>query len=269
MRLKDKVVIITGGTSGIGKACALTFGRAGAIVVVSGRDRHRLAETALELKQAGIRHLALQADVSLEADVAGMVENTVATFGRIDILINNAGISMRAMFEDLKLDVIRQVMDTNFYGTVYATKYALPHLLQTKGSVVGVSSVAGYRGLPGRTGYTASKAAMQGFLEALRTEMMPHGVHVMVACPGYTRSNIRNAALVADGRQQGETPLEEGKLMSSEEVAEKMLHATLRRKRDLILTTQGKLTVFLNKWIPGIMDKVVLRYIQREGEIRS
>jgi NAD(P)-dependent dehydrogenase (short-subunit alcohol dehydrogenase family) len=269
MKLKDKVVVVTGGTSGIGQACALAFGSAGATVVVSGRDRVKLAETSRELDGAGIRHLALQADVSVEEDVARMVEETVSSYGRIDILLNNAGISMRALFEDLKLDVIRQVMDINFYGTVYATKYALPYLIQTKGSVVGVSSIAGYRGLPGRTGYTASKAAMQGFLEALRTEMIPHGVHVLVACPGYTTSNIRKTSLVADGRQQGETPLEEGKLMSSEEVAEKILQATLHRKRDLIMTTQGKLTVFLNKWIPGVMDKVVIRYIQREGQIKS
>jgi dehydrogenase/reductase SDR family member 7B len=268
MDLKDKVVIVTGGTSGIGKACALAFGRAGAWVVVTGRGADKLTETARELEQAGIRYLTLQGDVSVEEEVARMVEQTVAAFGRIDILINNAGISMRALFKEVKLDVIRQVMNINFYGTVYATKHALPYIIQTKGSVVGVSSVAGYRGLPGRTGYTASKAAMQGFLEALRTEMIPEGVHVMVACPGYTSSNIRNTALVADGRQQGETPLDEGKLMSSEEVAEKILRATLRRKRDLIMTTQGKLTVFLNKWIPGVMDKVVLRYIQREGEIK-
>jgi dehydrogenase/reductase SDR family protein 7B len=269
MKLQNKVVLITGGTSGIGKACALAFGRAGASVVVSGRDQVRLTETSRELEQAGIRHLALQGDVSVEAEVARVVEQTLTAFGRIDILLNNAGISMRAFFNDLHLDVIRKVMDINFYGTVYATKYALPHIVKTKGSVVGVSSVAGYRGLPGRTGYTASKAAMQGFLEALRTEMIPHGVHVMVACPGYTSSNIRNTALVADGRQQGETPLDEGKMMTSEEVADKIMQATLQRKREIIMTTQGKLTVFLNKWIPGVMDKVVLRYIQREGEIRS
>lgn len=269
MKLHNKVVLITGGTSGIGKACALTYGRAGASVVVSGRDQRRLTETARDLEQAGIPQLVVQVDVSVEAEVAEMVKKTVQTFGQLDILINNAGISMRALFQDLQLDVIRQVMDINFYGTVYTTKYALPHLIQSKGSVVGVSSVAGYRGLPGRTGYTASKAAMQGFLEALRTEMIPHGVHVLVACPGYTRSNIRNSALVADGSEQGETPLDEGKLMSSEEVAEKMLQATLQRKRDLILTTHGKLTVFLNKWIPGVMDKVVLRYMEREGKIHS
>lgn len=261
--------MITGGTSGIGRACALAFGKAGASVVVSGRDQVKLAETSRELDGASIRHLALQADVSVEEDVARMMERTVTAFGRIDILLNNAGISMRALFADLTLDVIRQVMDINFYGTVYATKYALPHILKMKGSVVGISSIAGYRGLPGRTGYTASKAAMQGFLEALRTEMIPHGVHVLVACPGYTTSNIRNTALVADGRQQGETPLEEGKLMSSEAVAEKILQATLGRRRDIIMTTQGKMTVFLNKWIPGVMDKVVLRYIQREGGIKS
>lgn len=261
------MVLITGGSSGIGRACAMVFGQTGARVVLSGRDPARLAETSKELGQASIRHLALQADVSVEAEVAEMVEQAVAHFGRIDVVVNNAGISMRAMFENLELDVIRRVMDVNFYGTVYTTKYTLPYIIASKGSVIGVSSVAGYRGLPGRTGYSASKAAMQGFLEALRTEMIPHGVHVLVACPGYTNSNIRNTALVADGRQQGESPLKEEKLMSSEEVAERILRATLRRQREIIMTAQGKLTVFLNKWIPGTMDKIVLRYIQREGDM--
>ncbi|MDQ4139527.1 MAG: SDR family oxidoreductase, partial [Bacteroidota bacterium] len=197
--MKDKVVIITGGTSGIGKACALAFGEAGAKVVISGRDTAKLKTTAYELEQKNIICRAVQSDVSLEADAQKLVSETIREFGRLDILINNAGISMRALFQDLDLAVIKQVMDINFYGTVYVTKYALPYILKSKGSIIGVSSVAGYRGLPGRTGYSASKFAMQGFLEALRTEVMHQGVHVMVACPGFTASNIRNTALNAQG----------------------------------------------------------------------
>jgi NAD(P)-dependent dehydrogenase (short-subunit alcohol dehydrogenase family) len=135
-----------------------------------------------------------------------MVEETLRAFGRIDILINNAGISMRALFEDVDLDVIRKVMDINFYGTLYATKYCLPYIIKTQGSVVGISSIAGFRGLPARTGYSASKFAMQGFLETLRTEMLRKDVHVLIACPGFTASNIRNAALSKDGTAQGESP---------------------------------------------------------------
>jgi len=264
--MKDKVVLITGSTSGIGKALAKTFGRAGASIVITGRNLANLEVTAQELNQLHIQNLAIQADVSKEADCARMVAETVAAFGKLDILINNAGISMRALFQDLDLAVIRKVMDINFYGTVYATKFALPHILKAKGSVIGISSIAGYRGLPGRTGYSASKFAMHGFLETLRTEVLNQGVHVMVACPGFTASNIRNTALTATGQVQGESPLDEGKIMSAEEVAERILKATKQRKRDLVMTTQGKLTVFLNKWLPGLTDKLVLSHFKKEKD---
>ncbi|MGV3587944.1 MAG: SDR family oxidoreductase [Adhaeribacter sp.] len=264
--MKNKVVLITGATSGIGKALALAFGNAGAAVVITGRNELNLKQTAQELSQQGIQHLALQADVSLEQDCERMVTETIAKFGKLDILINNAGISMRAMFEQLDLDVIRKVMDINFYGTVYATKYALPHILKAKGSIIGISSIAGYRGLPGRTGYSASKFAMHGFLETLRTELLDRGIHVMIACPGFTASNIRNAALAANGQAQGESPREEAKMMSAEEVAARILKATYQRKRDLVMTSQGKLTVFLNKWLPSLTDRLVLNHFKKEKD---
>ncbi|MDB5261538.1 MAG: short chain dehydrogenase [Adhaeribacter sp.] len=264
--MKDKVVLITGATSGIGKALALAFGRAGAKIIITGRNEQNLAQTARELSAQNITHLALRADVSQETDCARMVSETITQFGQLDILINNAGISMRAMFEELDLAVIRQVMDINFYGTVYATKYALPHILKTKGSVIGISSIAGYRGLPGRTGYSASKFAMHGFLETLRTELLDRGVHVMIACPGFTASNIRNSALAANGQAQGESPRDEAEMMSAEEVANRILKATRQRQRDLVMTTQGKLTVFLNKWLPGLTDRLVLNHFKKEKD---
>ena len=264
--MKNKVVIITGATSGIGKACAIAFGQAGCKVVIVGRNPERLAATSAELAQLNIEHLLVEADVSKETDAARIAEATIKRFGRIDILINNAGISMRALFEDAELDVIRRVMDVNFYGTVYATKFALPYIIAAKGSVIGVSSVAGYRGLPGRTGYSASKFAMQGFLEALRTELLPKQVHVLVACPGFTASNIRNTALAANGQAQGESPRDEDKMMTAEEVAGQILKATIYRKRDLIITVQGKFTVLMNKFFPAIMDKLVFNHMKKEKD---
>jgi short-subunit dehydrogenase len=264
--MKDKVVIITGASSGIGKACAEEFGKKGAKVVITGRNAENLNQTAEGLRAAGIENMFIVADASREEDNRRMVEETLKRYGKIDILINNAGISMRALFADLELEVFKKVMDINFYGTVYATKYCLPHILATKGSIIGVSSINGYRGTPARTAYTASKYAMQGFLESLRTEVMKKGVHVLVACPGFTASNIRNAALLANGQPQGESPREEAKLMSSEEVARHILKATLQRKRDLILTRQGKMAVFLTKWIPGIMDTVVYNVMAKEKD---
>ena len=257
-------VLITGGTSGIGRACALAFGRAGYQVAFTGRDEARLADTAQALAAAGIAHLAVRADVGDEAAAERAVQETVARFGGLDVLLNNAGISMRARFQDADLDVIKRLMQTNFFGTVFTTKFALPHLLKSKGTIVGISSIAGFRGLPGRTGYSASKFAMNGFLEALRTELLDQGVHVLTAAPGFTASNIRQAALAADGSSQGESPRDESTMMTSETVADELLKAVQQRKRTLVLTGQGKFVVFMNKWLPGLMDKLVLRNFQKE-----
>jgi dehydrogenase/reductase SDR family protein 7B len=262
--MKNSVVLITGGTSGIGRACALEFGRAGARVVITGRDATKLAAAAAELAAAGIAHRTVQGDVGIIADANRAVADTVAAFGRLDVLINNAGLSMRARFADVDVKVIEQLMQTNFFGTVYTTKAALPHLLASKGTVVGISSIAGFRGLPGRTGYSASKFAMNGFLEALRTELLPQGVNVLTAAPGFTASNIRHSALLANGQTQNDTPRNEGNMMTSEEVAQHLRRAVEQRKRSLVLTAQGKLTVFLNKWLPGLTDKLVLANFRKE-----
>lgn len=264
--MENKVIVITGASSGIGKALAFEFGRQGAKVVITGRNSQNLLEVSEELASKKIDNLSVVADVALEQDCQRVIAETITKYGKIDILINNAGISMRALFADLDVEVIKQVMDINFYGTVYMTKFALPYLIHTKGSIVGVSSIAGYRGLPGRTGYSASKFAMQGFLEALRTELLPQKVHVLVACPGFTKSNIRKVALNKEGNIQGESPRDEDKMMSSEKVASYIYKAVKNRKRDLVLTSQGKLTVFLNKWLPKFMDKMVFKTMAREHD---
>ncbi len=259
---QGKTVIITGATSGIGKALAAAFLNAGANVAVCGRRQAALEELQGELNND--RLLTVQADVSREPDCKGLIDATLEKFGKIDILINNAGISMRALFRDVNLDVLRTLMDINFWGTVYCSKYALPSILANKGTIVGVSSIAGYRGLPGRTGYSASKFAMQGFLETLRTENLHTGVNVMWICPGFTASNIRNTALDKTGHSQKETPLNEDQLMSAETVALHTLKAIAKRKRTLVLTSQGKLTVLLSKLFPGLTDKLVFNHFKKE-----
>lgn len=265
MDFKNKVVVITGASSGIGKACAEAFARRGANLVLAARQYVTLCEITAELERRfGVKAVAVQADVSREADCVLIVKQAVDTFGRIDVLINNAGLSMRALFNDLDLSVLRNLMDVNFWGTVYCTKYALPEILKSKGSIVGVSSIAGYRGLPGRTGYSASKFAMNGFMESLRTELLKTGVHVMVACPGFTASNIRVAALAQDGAAHGETSMEEGKMMTAEEVAGQITAGVLKRKRTLVMTGQGKLTVWLNKLFPALADKLVFDHFTKE-----
>jgi short-subunit dehydrogenase len=264
--MKDKVIIITGATSGIGKALAYECAARGAKLVISGRNKERLLEISEDLLRTGIEVLPVTADVSKEEDCRNLVWKTMEKFGTIDVLINNAGISMRALFTDVELEVLRKLMDTNFWGTVYCTKYALPYLLNSGGSLVGISSIAGYKGLPGRTGYSSSKFAMQGMLEVIRIENRKKGLHVLIAAPGFTASNIRNVALAKDGRQQGETPLDESKLMPAETVAIKIADAIEKRKRTIILTTQGKMTVLLNKFFPSFMDKMVYNHMAKEPD---
>jgi dehydrogenase/reductase SDR family protein 7B len=263
--MKNKVVIITGGSSGIGKAMAEKFGREGSKILITGRNKEELAKATEELRQNGITVQSFQADVSVEEDNRKMAEEAIKHYGTIDVLINNAGISMRALFSEVDIAVVKKVMDINFYGVLYATKYCLPEITKNNGSIVGISSIAGFRGLPGRTGYSASKFALNGFLEVLRTELLKTGVHVLTACPGFTASNIRKRSLTKDGSQQGESPRQEEKMMTAEECAEHIYNATIKRKRTLVLTTQGKLAVFLNKWLPGLADKMVYNVMAKEA----
>ena len=260
-----KTIIITGATSGIGLACARNFASKGARLVLAARDQGKLEAVEKELS-ASAEVLAVRADVSCEDDCRNLVEKAVEHFGGVDILVNNAGISMRALFRDLDLKVIRSLMDTNFWGTVYCTKYALPYLLKAKGSVVGVISTAGFVGLPGRTGYSSSKFAVRGFLNTLRIEHIKDGLHVMVFAPGFTSSNIRNTALTADGSQQGKTPRDEGKMMSAEQVALKMERGIRRRKAQMVLTPVGKLTYWLGNRFPRLTDRLEYIYMAKEPD---
>lgn len=264
--MKGKVVVITGASGGIGLALAYRFGEAGATVCICGRNIQALEEAASGLREKGIRVIAHPADVAVKEDCRTFIEKCQQEAGGIDVLINNAGISMRALFREMDVDVMEKIMQINFMGTVYCTRYALDALLKTGGTVVGISSIAGYRGLPARTGYSASKFAMNGFLEALRTELLHEGVNVLTASPGFTASDIRNKALSADGTPQGESPLDEAKIMSAEEVADFIFQAVVNRKRTLVLTRQGKLTVLLNKWFPGMMDKIVFNHFAAEPD---
>ncbi|MBO8445556.1 MAG: SDR family oxidoreductase [Bacteroidetes bacterium] len=262
---KDKVIIITGASSGIGLASAKLFASLGARLSLAARSIDRLESLAREISpDPESMVLCVKTDVSVEEDCRNLIEKTVAKFGGIDILVNNAGISMRALFRDLDLSVIRSLMDVNFWGTVYCTKYALPYLLYSKGSVVGVISIAGYAGLPGRTGYSSSKYAIRGFLDTLRIEHLYDGLHVMVFAPGFTASNVRNAALTADGSRQGETPRDEGKMMTAERCAEYLAKGLRKRKSEMILTPVGKATVLLHNIFPRLTDRLEFSYMAKE-----
>lgn len=258
--LSGKVIVVTGASSGIGQALAAECVKRGAHVAACARNAQKLEEAL------GKEVLKVVADVTKEADCRKFIDAAVAKWGRVDVLINNAGMSMRALFEETELSVLRELMEVNFWGAVNCTKAALPHIRKTQGVVVGISSIAGYRGLPGRTGYSASKWAMQGFLEALRTELLHTGASAMWVSPGFTASNIRNVALNASGTAQGETPLNEGSLMSAEECARRICTAIEGRRRTLVMTGQGRLTVWLNKLFPGLADKLVYNHFLKEPD---
>ena len=265
MHFKDKVAVVTGGSDGIGKALVQLLLTQGAKVATCGRNHDKLYQ--LKASHPNDDLFIQTADVSKEQDCNQFIDAVIKAYGKIDILINNAGISMRAEFAETDIETIKRVMDINFWGTVYCSKRALPHILATKGTIVGISSVAGFRGLPGRTGYSASKAAVNSFLEVLRTELLETGTNVMWVCPGFTTSNIRNVALNKDAKPQGETPMDEGSMMSAEECSQHILNAIEKRKRTLVLTFTGKRAIFMNRFFPSLADKLVRKFFYQNGKL--
>lgn len=255
---KNKVVIVTGASSGIGEAMAREFAAQGARVVLGARSVQKLQLIAGDIRSRGGQAAYCGVDVTDVGECRELIDTAVREFGGIDVLVCNAGLSMRAIFDDVDLEVLHRLMDVNFWGTVNCCKFALPYLQQSHGSIVGISSVAGLHGLPGRTGYSASKYAMTGFLETLRIENLKKGLHVMIACPGFTASNVRFSALTADGTQQGATPRDEAKMMTPEEVARIVARGIQKRKRLCLMENEGRATHFVKKFAPRLPRPHVL-----------
>ena len=263
--MQRKVVVITGASSGIGKALAEKYAAEGFNLVLAARRIERLDE--LKQKLSNVEVLPVKTDVTSEEDCKNLIDKAIEKFGTIHILINNAGISMRAAFEDVELSVLKKLMDVKYWGTVYCTKYALPYILKEKGSIVGVISTGGYIGLPGRTGYSASKFAVRGFLDTVRIEYLRAGLHVLVAAPGFTASEIRKTALTKNGRQQGETPRNESKMMSAERCASIMFRAIKNRRRKMIISFwDGKFVVLIHKLWAWLIDQVIYQFFKNEPD---
>lgn len=259
----NKIVAITGGSDGIGRALIDVLIPLGARIVTCGRNQDKLYNLQVQYSNKPLHTVVC--DVSSYNDCQKFIHTAIKIYGGIDILINNAGISMRSLLNDADVEVIRKVMEINFFGTVYCTKLALPSIIERKGTIVGVSSIAGYRGLPGRSGYSASKFAINGWLESIRTELMDRDVNVMWVCPGFTTSNIRNAALNDKGEIQGESPMDERNMMSAQACALRIVNAIRKKKRTLVLTFTGKRTVFMNKFFPKLTDKLVKKFFFKKG----
>ena len=245
---------------------AREYAKAGARVVLGARSADKLEELVAQIRAQGGQAASCGVDVTKAEECKKLIATAVEAFGGIDVLVCNAGISMRAIFDDVDLDVLHRLMDVNFWGTVNCCKYALPYLQKSKGSIVGISSVAGLHGLPGRTGYSASKYAMTGFLETLRIENLKKGLHVMIACPGFTASNVRFSALTADGSKQGETPRDESKMMTAEQVAHIVERGILRRKRLCLMEIEGRATHFVKKFAPAFLDKMFYLVMSKEPD---
>lgn len=264
---ENRVCMISGASSGIGKALALEMLRRGYSVSLSARRPQVIEEylsATFSAQDVEERCLVVKTDVSVEDECRKWVEETVRRYRRIDVLICNAGLSMRGLFGECKMETLHRLMDVNFWGTTYCSNYALPYLLESKGSLVGVSSIAGYQSLPGRCAYSASKAAIHHLLDTIRVENLKKGLHVMVACPGFTASHVRENALDKDGNPQGKTPRDEEKMMSAEKVARIMADGIRRRKRSLVLTPLGKITVFVQKFWPRLTESVAYSYMSKE-----
>lgn len=262
-KFKNKNIVITGASSGIGRSLSIELNKHGANLALAARNHGNL----LELKNSLSDHsktICVKTDVSKETECKNLVHLAAQELGGIDILINNAGVSMRGLFEETETKVLKKVMDINFWGNVYTTKYAIPHLLENGGSVVGVSSITGIKGLPGRTGYAASKFALHGFYESLRMEYLNTDLHVMIACPGFTNTEIRKNALNAKGERQGSSPREESKMEQPEDVAKEIIYGLEKRKSLLIQTKQGKKLFNLNKFFPDFVEKKIHQEMAKE-----
>jgi dehydrogenase/reductase SDR family member 7B len=254
-QVRGSTVIITGATSGIGRETAREFARAGARVVAAGRREDRLRELVTEIEGTGGAALAVGTDVADAAQVDRLIERTIERFGVVDTLVNNAGIGMAARFEEQSIADFRRVMDVNFWGAVYACKAALPHMRAqaSGGLIINISSIMGKRGLPYETAYCASKFAMAGFSEALRTEVMAQGIDVSTIFPGAVESEIWETT-------ENRTGLDMASMLPkfpARELARIIVQDARVPQPEIVMALDAQVVDFLNTLAPGIMDFVL------------
>jgi short-subunit dehydrogenase len=261
--MRDKVVAITGASKGIGAELARQLAAKGARVVLAARGEKELEQIAAECRKAGGKAVTVKADVTRDRDCQAIVSGAVVAFGRLDVFVNNAGATMWARFEDIgDVSILKQIMDVNYMGAVYCTKHALPHLRDTKGLLVGISSLAGRTGVPTRTGYSAAKHAMTGFFDSLRIELDGSGVDVTMIYPGFVATGIRENATGPDGKPIMVSPVKEGEVMSVEDCARRIVTAIERRERDVVMTARGKIGLFVKLFAPSLVDRIAKRAIE-------
>jgi len=260
----SKVVVVTGASSGIGKALCLALAPERPRLVLAARDEEQLGRVASACAERGAETLVVRTDVSLEAECRDLVRRAVERFGGLDVLVNNAGIGMIARFDALDdLSVYERLMRVNYLGPVYLTFHALPHLKRSRGLIVAVASLAGLTGVPTRTGYAASKHAVFGFFDSLRVELLGSGVDVTLVAPDFVVSEIHRRAVGPGGTALGESPMQEGRIMTAERCAELVLRAMARRERLLVMSLRGRLGRYVRLFAPGLIDRIALRAVER------
>ena len=260
---KGNVVIITGASTGIGEELAYLLAAQGAQLVLTARRVDELNRVADKARTFGAKVVTISADVAVAADCKKIVDAAIGSFGRIDTLINNAGMTMWARFADIKdVSMLERIMQVNYMGAVYCTHYALPHLIKSKGRLVGVASLTGLVGVPTRTGYAASKHAMRGFFDSLRIELAESGVSVTMIYPGFVATGIRENATGSDGKPAKIDPVGKHNVMSAEECARIIVRAIARRQREEIMTLKGKLGQWLKLIAPRVIDGIAKRAVE-------
>jgi short-subunit dehydrogenase len=260
---RDNVVIITGASTGIGRELALQLADQGAWLSLAARNVDNLEQVAAACRQRGARAIVVPTDVADQAQCKALIERTVAEYGRIDALVNNAGITMWAVFEEIEdLSFVERIMRVNYLGCVYCTHYALPYLKEARGRLVAVSSLAGKGGIPTRSGYAASKHAMVGFFDSLRIELADSGVTVTIIYPGFVATGVRQRAFGPDGQPLGLSPVQEGEVMTAYECARLMVPAIAKRRRELVMTLRGKLGQWLKLLAPALVDSIARNAIE-------
>lgn len=260
---RDQVVIVTGASSGIGRSLALILASQGAKVVLAARRTDLLEQTATECRSLGGEALVIQTDVADEAQCKAMIDKTIDRFGRLDMLVNNAGLAVIARLEDFSdLRLFRHTMDVNFFGAVYSTYHALPHLIQSRGRIVAISSLGGKAPLPYNSQYVASKFAMHGFFHSLRIELARHGVSVTIICPSWVVTGFHEAQMNKDGIPKGPQgrAIYSKKMMTAERCAEITLQAAYRRKREVLMGF-GYLITWIKLLSPGLLDRIVINFL--------
>jgi short-subunit dehydrogenase len=267
MSFAGKSIIVTGASAGIGRRLAERLAEEGARVALAARSADALEEVAAECRRLGGEAIAVPTDVGDPDACAALVEKTVDAFGGVDALVNNAGISIWARFDETTdLTVFERIMRINYLGSVYCTHHALPHLKRSQGLLVAVSSLTGKTGVPTRAAYAASKHAMQGFFDSLRVELRNTGVDVLVVSPGFVATDIRQRALGPDGAPLGESPRDESRgNMSVDECVQIILDAMRKRRRDVVMTAQAKLGMFIKLVAPGLVDGMAAKATRDPG----